>query len=235
MPELRVITFDLDNTLWDVHSVIVNAERAMRAYLEQDAPDVVALFERGETMDIRERVIAEDATLKHDISTLRERVVMEALLATGMSQTRSAAVARQAFDVFLEARHDVTYFEHALETLEALSARYVMGALSNGNADTTTLGLDRFLTFSFSAAAVGASKPAPDMFHAALEHTGAAPEEAVHIGDHLVDDIAGATAVGMHTIWVNLGRQPLEGEVSPSGEVTALDQLVDAITAIEAR
>ena len=138
MPELRVLTFDLDNTLWDVHSVIVNAERTMRAYLEQDAPDVVALFERGETMAIRERVIAEDATLKHDISTLRERVVMEALLATGMTQTRSAAVARQAFDVFLEARHDVTYFEHALETLEALSARYVMGALSNGNADTTT-------------------------------------------------------------------------------------------------
>ncbi|MDP6377989.1 MAG: HAD-IA family hydrolase [Pseudomonadales bacterium] len=233
MPRIRVITFDLDNTLWDVHQVIGNAERAMRSYLRQHAPEVMGLFERGEAAAIRDRLLRERPEITHNLSVLRETVVFEALLTTGMAERRAVAVASRAFQTFLDARHDVIYFDHALTTLEMLSGTYTMGALSNGNADTATLGLDRYLTFSFSAEAVGASKPAPAMFHAALAHTAVQPHEAIHVGDHLVDDIAGAAGVGMHTIWVNMRGHELEGDVKPSAEVAGLDELMEAIRAIE--
>ena len=61
----------------------------------------------------------------------------------------------------------------------ALARRHRLGALTNGNADIARLGLDRFFRFAFSAADVGAAKPAPEMFRAALLHTSvmAAPDD----------------------------------------------------------
>lgn len=47
---------------------------------------------------------------------------------------------------------------------------------------------------------VGTPKPYPPIFEAALEATGAAPEEAVHIGDLKRTDIAGARNAGMGSI-----------------------------------
>ena len=47
---------------------------------------------------------------------------------------------------------------------------------------------------------VGVPKPYPPIFEAALEATGAAPHEAVHIGDLKRTDIAGARNAGMGSI-----------------------------------
>jgi HAD superfamily hydrolase (TIGR01509 family) len=47
---------------------------------------------------------------------------------------------------------------------------------------------------------VGARKPEPAIFEAALAALGVAPEDAVFVGDRLVDDVAGAAAVGLTTV-----------------------------------
>jgi putative hydrolase of the HAD superfamily len=47
---------------------------------------------------------------------------------------------------------------------------------------------------------VGARKPEPAIFEAALAALGVAAEDAVFVGDRLVDDVAGAAAVGMTTV-----------------------------------
>lgn len=47
---------------------------------------------------------------------------------------------------------------------------------------------------------VGTPKPFPPIFQAALKATGAAPEQAVHIGDLKRTDIAGARQAGMGSI-----------------------------------
>jgi putative hydrolase of the HAD superfamily len=46
---------------------------------------------------------------------------------------------------------------------------------------------------------VGAYKPAPEIFEAALGGLGARPEEAMHVGDLRRTDVAGAAALGMRT------------------------------------
>ncbi len=43
---------------------------------------------------------------------------------------------------------------------------------------------------------------APEIFEAALAALGVAPDEAVHVGDSLKADVAGAAALGIRTVWI---------------------------------
>jgi putative hydrolase of the HAD superfamily len=63
---------------------------------------------------------------------------------------------------------------------------------------------------------VGAYKPSPRIFEAALGALGAAPAESLHVGDLRRTDVAGAAALGMRT-----ARYPAmndEGELDPGPE-----------------
>ena len=231
MPTL--ITFDLDNTLWDVDSVIVAAEQSMRAWLRQHVPEVVALYNSTGLADIRTQVLANHPELKHNPSALRVLITQQAIEACGYESANAERLSRKAFDVFMDGRHQVSYFDDALSTLATLSSRYTLAALSNGNANINRLGLYRFFSFAYSAADVGKGKPHPDMFLAALDRVGSRPDSAVHIGDHLDDDIAGAQNVGMHTIWVDLSRKGLpEGAIRPTRIVNVLKEIPAAIASI---
>ena len=238
MPRIRVITFDLDNTLWDVVPVISGAERRMAGWLEERVPEVMALYRDGGAItDLRAALIEEQPAIVHDVSRLREELTYRCIRSVGRDDASARRLARGAFEVFLEARHEIEFFDGAIDALERLSSSYTLGSLTNGNADPRRLALDRYFSFSFSAAEVGVGKPAPAMFEAALGHNGARPEEAVHIGDHPVDDVQGASAVGMHTVWANGPEQRAlrgaEMAVDATVEIGRLDELDSAIRHIE--
>ncbi|MCZ6890113.1 MAG: HAD-IA family hydrolase, partial [Gammaproteobacteria bacterium] len=182
---IRVVTFDLDNTLWDVDQVIRRAEAQLRAWLADRVPEYED-FDRDSMMAIRKELIAESASIAHDLSALRTQVMFEVIKRCGYDEPAARRYATDAFEVFIHARHDVEYFADALEVLRQLSKRYQLGALTNGNADFQRLGLDKYFSFGFSSADVGASKPDPAMFQATLAHTQSEPQHVVHIGDHPV-------------------------------------------------
>jgi putative hydrolase of the HAD superfamily len=50
---------------------------------------------------------------------------------------------------------------------------------------------------------VGVAKPDPLIFAAALQKHGCAPHQAWHVGDSKTDDLAGATAAGLHGILID--------------------------------
>lgn len=62
---------------------------------------------------------------------------------------------------------------------------------------------------------VGWRKPRPDIFHYALEATGADPARTLFVGDKAELDIAGAHGVGMHAAWINPDREPLPAGLKP--------------------
>ena len=69
------------------------------------------------------------------------------------------------------------------------------------------------LVLAFLAEELNASKPAPDMFHAAIERAGVTPERIVHVGDHPEHDVQGAREVGMRNLTAidqQLGEIPIE-------------------------
>ena len=63
-----------------------------------------------------------------------------------------------------------------------------------------------------SSAAVGAAKPDPAIFEAALALARVAAGEALHVGDSLEHDIAGARAAGIAAVWLNR-----DGAAAPTG------------------
>jgi putative hydrolase of the HAD superfamily len=62
-----------------------------------------------------------------------------------------------------------------------------------------------------SSAAAGAPKPAPAVFTAALAIAGVEAHAAVHVGDSLEADIAGATAAGIRAILIQREGRPPAG------------------------
>jgi len=70
------------------------------------------------------------------------------------------------------------------------------------------LGVGKHLEVRVFSDEVRARKPRKEIFEEALERMGVAPERAVHIGDDVDADVAGAKAMGMRAIWFNTGLWP---------------------------
>ena len=116
---IELITFDLDDTLWDTAPVIVSAEAVLRHWLGDNAPKL-GVVDVGHFQAIRERVLNEEPQLKHRISALRRRILFHALNEAGY--VNAAALADDAFEVFIEARHALDVFPQAEPTLIALAS-----------------------------------------------------------------------------------------------------------------
>ncbi|MEJ2087651.1 MAG: HAD family hydrolase, partial [Gammaproteobacteria bacterium] len=116
MTEIRLITFDLDNTLWDVGQVIRHAEERMHELLDELVPSYRELMHRDMVMEIRASSLAERPELAHDVSALREDVLYRGIRHCGVPDSSARQLARDAFQRFLHARQEVVLFEHALES-----------------------------------------------------------------------------------------------------------------------
>jgi putative hydrolase of the HAD superfamily len=233
---IQVITFDLDNTLWDTNTVIRHADTQMRTWLNQHVPEYAQQLNPEHMKQLRAAILAETPAIAHDVSAMRKAFLERAIISCGYPPAEARALALQAFDVFYEARQQVVFFNGALETLAALAAEYRLGALTNGNANIRKIGLDQYFSFAFSSADVGVSKPAPDIFHAALRHCRIDAHEAIHVGDNLIDDIQGAASIGIHTIWTNHANDELQNTTHPPSEIVShLSELPDAVENIQAR
>jgi HAD superfamily hydrolase (TIGR01549 family) len=90
--------------------------------------------------------------------------------------------------------------------LEALGERYRLGVVSNfyGNLEAAceSSGLAPLFGVMTDSQRVGAEKPEPAIFHAALSALNASPETSVMIGDSLRRDGEGAWRTGMGFIWI---------------------------------
>ncbi|MBI3978153.1 MAG: HAD-IA family hydrolase [Chloroflexi bacterium] len=73
----------------------------------------------------------------------------------------------------------------------------------------------------------GIRKPHPDIFHRELRRLGVTPPEAIHVGDDLVADIAGAKAAGLRAILV--GADQPTAPTPPDVHVTSLIGVPEAI------
>lgn len=223
---IRVIAFDLDDTLWDVHPVIVRAEAILAEWLEKEVPGYQ--YEQSKLLPIRKALLSEDPTLMHRLTAFRQRLI-ETSLMSHLDEPNAASHAEGAMEVFLTARNEVEFFEGALDTLKNIAQNFQLGAITNGNADIYRLGLNDCFSFAFSAEQVGAPKPAPDLFHAALAHTGCEPAQMIYVGDDPVKDVDAANAVGLHTIWMRSKDKPDKGESNPDETIDDIRALPDAI------
>ncbi|HCS26117.1 MAG TPA: hypothetical protein DIW43_01605 [Spongiibacteraceae bacterium] len=196
---LKLITLDLDDTLWPVEPVLIEAEGSFYHYLSEQEPELFAQISPEDIRSHRLALFEQHPEFQHNVSLWR-RESLRQLLATHLSAERAEQLANSAFSVFIQARQGVTLFEDAETILEQLAAQYMLIALTNGNADIERMPVGRLFTAAIRAEDIGVSKPAPDMFIKALEIARCRAEECLHIGDDPYYDIAPARALGMHSL-----------------------------------
>ncbi|UZE96462.1 HAD family hydrolase [Alkalimarinus alittae] len=228
---IKLITFDLDNTLWNSDPVLAKAETVLYSWLEKNCPELASRFSVEAIRDYKAAIANDNPALLHRVSALRLEVLRIALLDVGYASDAAEQQAKQAFQVFHAARQQVTLFEHAEHLLKSLSLQYQLAALTNGNADVSIIGLDRYFDFALTAEEIGKQKPHPDMFLAALEKAEVEAAEVIHIGDHPEQDIMGAHGAGLHTIWVNFDETPWDSDLV-EGHDAAPGKVANCLTEI---
>jgi putative hydrolase of the HAD superfamily len=84
------------------------------------------------------------------------------------------------------------------------------------------VGLSPWLDAILTAAEAGVRKPAPAIFTQALGLAGVSAADAIHVGDSLTEDIAGARAAGIEPVFVSRGRAQAPGGVMSVTTLAAL-------------
>lgn len=125
------------------------------------------------------------------------------LSGTGIEVSRD-----QALQIFLRLRQmpsDFALFEDVVPALSQLKTlNLTLALLSNMHRDLgqlcAQLGVREYFDFFITSQEVGAEKPHPAIFLAALERAGAKPYQAIHVGDQYHSDVIGAQGVGIRPL-----------------------------------
>lgn len=246
MSEIEAVFFDLGDTIVDLREgegdymarVVARAERVYDAI----APRCSALTSRREfseklahgTEAYYLAAIARQQGV--DIYDALHHLFTEMGIPTGDGQVEAGGDAFCRGDSRLAPLR--TGAENVLATLQARGLR--LGVISNtlqpGWAADEALArrglLHRFTARVYSSE-VRVAKPHPAIFHAALNAIGVAPNRAVHVGDRLVADVAGAQGIGMRAVLIEVAQRPEPNlTIVPNGRIRELPELPDRLSAM---
>lgn len=196
--DTRAVLFDLDDTLYPFEQFLMSGYRAVAAHVERTWGHASAA-----ALGVLTAAFATDRGRELDV--LAKRLGLP------------AGAVPQLIEVIRGHHPQLRLPSGTLAVLAALRPGWRVGVVTNGRADiqarkVAALGLAPLVDTVVLAAnhGTGAGKPEAAPFLAACLALGVAPARTVFVGDDLRCDIAGASAVGMETIWLpgSLTRRP---------------------------
>jgi putative hydrolase of the HAD superfamily len=223
MQQIKALTFDLDDTLWDSGPVLMAAERTLYDWLALRYPRIGRHYTLEGLREMRLELLRQRPELGHNMTELRKLSLRLAADTVGYDHS----LVEPAFEVFLRARHRIRLYDDVIPALQAFKrAGYRVASMTNGNADVVRLGLGHLFDFSLSAERVGKGKPHPLIFATACRHAAVEPVELVHIGDDPTTDLAGGQAAGVKVVWMNRRRRSRDPGVEMDAEVHCMHDLL---------
>jgi FMN hydrolase / 5-amino-6-(5-phospho-D-ribitylamino)uracil phosphatase len=226
--QLRLITLDLDDTVWPCAPVIQAAELALSEWLARRVPGLMEVHDQDSLREHRRRLMRERPEIAHDVTELRRCSLAVLLAEQGLDADRAEALAAEALAVFLDHRNRIEPYADSVPALRRLSTRFALVSLTNGNSDPELTPLKGVFRHRVNAAEAGASKPAPAVFERALVLAGCTPTQCLHVGDEPHLDVQAARSMGIAAVWVNRhGRRWPDELEPPLLTVTDLSQLAD--------
>jgi putative hydrolase of the HAD superfamily len=222
-----VVSFDLDETLWEFMPMMDGALRVTVERLEEREPRA-----RGITLEELHRARAEvGAELEGTYEELRMESFRRVLAERGVVDP---ALPRWMVDTWMAARVETVVLHGDVESeLDELERRgYLLGAITNGNFPLDQIELARRMAFIVHAERAGGEKPHPAPFALAMELSGGLPSRWVHVGDSIESDVVGAQAFGLKAVWINRRGFPPPEEVTPDAELPSLAGLTGVVEAL---
>ncbi|MCA1830547.1 MAG: HAD family hydrolase [Actinomycetota bacterium] len=239
---IEAVLFDFGHTLMDfgrTEEALRGAYGTIRARLahwveDRSPPEVDELVERiAEEIDrMVERSYQERVLEELDILGLFDDAFMS--LGYRLPRELLREVAELDHDALVRS---VRIAPETIDVLEKLRADGLkLGLVSNVSQlpellwrDIEAFGIRKLMDGVSFSSEVGIRKPRPQIFQHCLEQVACAPERAVFVGDRLVDDIAGASAVGMKTVLTRQYRDETPEEIKPDAVIENITELPAAL------
>jgi putative hydrolase of the HAD superfamily len=192
MRDVTAVLFDLDDTLYPERRFLLSACRAVAVTVE-----IVRGIPRAEVFAVMQRQIR-----RHG----RARVLQAVCRQFGLDEACVPAL----LDVMRRHQPDLRLCRHAVALLHDLRAHGIrLAVLTNGRPDVQRRKVAALHLAPLVDAVVYADehrpggKPHRAVFVEALRRLDADAAGAVFVGDHPVNDIAGAAAAGLRTVWLS--------------------------------
>jgi putative hydrolase of the HAD superfamily len=222
---IQGVLFDLDNTL-------THRGLSIAAYARRFADDFGDRLDAPDGALVR-RLIGERDNGGYGVAGSRFSTVRDDICDTLASRLHWRSVAAHAELVAHWLAHFPTQsveMPGAMAVIERLhEAGYALGIVSNGmQASRGTLvrhlGFEPLMRTVLSSERAGMKKPDARIFRRAADEIGVAPERCWFVGDHPVNDIAGARAAGLRPVWLSGFHAPTS-DVAGSATIASLDEL----------
>ena len=210
---IQAVLFDGDQTLWDFERVMRDALTAVADELRAARPGPFADGLRWQDLqDDRTAAVAEHPEV-WSLERLRvlgfARTLERLRTAEGGDEAADAALARaMGTSYFAHRDRDPALFPDTVPGLDALRADYRLGLLSNGSRLPEKVGLAKYFESVVFAQDHRVAKPDKGIFEVVERQLGVGPEACALVGDHPVNDVAGAHGAGWRSVWIDR-----EGEV----------------------
>jgi putative hydrolase of the HAD superfamily len=190
---IRGVLFDLDDTLYDRTELVLRIAREQTlAFREQlDGIDPASFMRR---------LIELDAHGYGSKPAAYARIVSE----LGLPQALAEPLERHFWETYDALCEPAPETQAVLGALRAQGLK--LGVVTNGRSGRQALKLERLgIAPLFDAVLIsqseGVRKPEPAIFERALARCGVAAGEAVFVGDHPENDVAGARSAGLTAVW----------------------------------
>ena len=230
---IRAITFDLWNTLIGEKDYTSLRIEHLLELLDKEnvSSDEKVIWQVYTSIDDLWR---SDSVRQYRFVPVKERVEMILeKLGIEIEQGPKLAMVRDFEEVILE--DPPALLDGVKFTLESLYRKYSIGLVSDSGFTPgrilrkilQSLGVLKFFNCTVFSDEVGYNKPNPLTFSQVLKLLRVQPKEAIHVGDLLENDIAGAKLAGMLSIWINRGKRgPSHKSIRPDYEINRLPQLL---------
>ncbi|MCU7940238.1 MAG: HAD family hydrolase [gamma proteobacterium symbiont of Bathyaustriella thionipta] len=223
---IKLLTFDLDDTLWPCMITIMRTEERLHQWFIKHHPGISSQYSIKQLRKKRQQLAKTHQHIAHDLTALRKKSFLELAIEMNYSPEKEQQFIQDAFELYVLERNKVSLYDDVIPTLEILNRDYLLGAVTNGNADIYKIGLGHLFEFSWSAADAGQQKPHPVVFDSLMNKYNLQANEIIHIGDDPISDIKGAQQSGIRAIWLNRNNLPWPKELnSPFIEINQLNQL----------
>nr|WP_279290249.1 HAD family hydrolase [Vibrio parahaemolyticus] len=237
-PVLKAIFFDMDETLCGTSQADKAAGQKFAAWIQQTYPQVSdpQAFLQRYLQGVYKKLNAEFpqlVALLPDENAFRCGLIQTILAENGIHI--NAEQAQQAQHYFDSARMGAfTFFPGVKEMLTDLRKHYKLVVITNGpifsqHPKLKATQMDEWVDHIIVGGEEPEEKPAASIFQKALNLVDIKPEEALHIGDSLAADIAGANNMGILSVWVNATGASNPTEITPNFEIRETVELKEIL------
>ena len=225
---IKAISFDVDGTLWDFESAMTNALAVTLRRIKQAVPNKASTqLTVPKMIDIRDAVSKQLGGDASGLERIRHAAFVKTLESIGHPDQE---LANELYHLYMETRFSsVRPFAEVPTALTRLANRFQLGVISNGNTHPDRFGLPHVFDFVAFASDCGHSKPDPRIFEFALSKIKHSPEEVLHVGDSLENDVGGASNSGLRSAWLNRKNATNTTEIIPDMEASDLQELANLL------